>query len=265
MGLDVYLYKHDDYEKEKALNEKYAAESDVIWKELCGGSYNDMPEDSKEIYSSKSKNLRLQLGLNEKYQIEGTECIEINSKLYPDHYFKIGYFRSSYNSGGINQVLGKLMDKDLYYIFNPPEEEYAFKPNWQNTLKICNYMIEELKALLQRLGKYKVTFFYDEFWKTQVDSERGALEIFLQEIQGKNKSDFNYSCKSGEFFIASPMRVVAVIQGSQIGNKKKGAYVIYEDEEGYEWYLHALEIVKETIEYVLTQPDIDKYYLHWGA
>ena len=30
-------------------------------------------------------------------------------------------------------------------------------------------------------------------------------------------------------------------------------------------YLWALDVVVETIEYVMTQPDIKKYYLHWSS
>lgn len=277
MGLDVYLYKHEDYEKERALNETYEIEFDAfaLWKEVCGDvSYNDCSEDLKETYRSKSTELRTRLGLNDSYEIEGTICIEEPSKLYPDHYFKLGYFRSSYNDGGINSVLGKLMGKDLYYIFKP-QEDYAFKPDWEQSLSICNEMIAELKSFLQRLGKYKISFFGQKtfLWLdvggAKTKSERAALEVFLKEIESKKDHDYNYSSMAGEFFMHSPLKVVAIIQA------KNGIYAIYDgggDEEdekeeyvGYWWYLQALEIVKETIEYVLSQPDIDKYYLHWSS
>ena len=32
-----------------------------------------------------------------------------------------------------------------------------------------------------------------------------------------------------------------------------------------DWYINALEIVKETIEYVLGKDNIDQYYLHWSG
>ena len=272
MGLDVYLYKHENYEKEKTLNETYEKESTLIWNEMYGeDSYDNASEELKNQYSSKSKELRTRLGLNDSYEIEGTECIQMDSKLYPDHYFKIGYFRSSYNAGGINSVLGKLIGKDLYYILNA-KDEYAFKPDWQQALSLCNDVIEELRTLLQRIGKYRISFFGQKTFlgrdvgSSKTKSERDALEVFLEEINKKGALNYNYSSMAGEFFMHSPLKVVAILQA------KNGIYAIYEGEDdekeayaGYWWYLCALEIVKETIEYVLSQPDMDKYYLHWSS
>jgi hypothetical protein len=51
------------------------------------------------------------------------ENIQQNSKKYPTHYFKVGYFRSSYNEWGLNRVLTKTIGKDLYYIFEPPDKK----------------------------------------------------------------------------------------------------------------------------------------------
>jgi hypothetical protein len=44
-------------------------------------------------------------------------------------------------------------------------------------------------------------------------------------------------------------------------------FVVYEKEpdEKEDWYLTALKITRETIEYVLAQPDREQYYLSWSA
>ncbi len=49
--------------------------------------------------------------------------------------------------------------------------------------------------------------------------------------------------------------------------EKYSAYLVfaYRQREATDWYLQALEIVKETIEYVLAQPDRDRFYLRWSG
>ncbi len=44
-------------------------------------------------------------------------------------------------------------------------------------------------------------------------------------------------------------------------------FLVYEREpsEKEDWYLTALRIVRETIEYVLAQPDKQHYYLVWSG
>ncbi len=43
-----------------------------------------------------------------------------------------------------------------------------------------------------------------------------------------------------------------------------GVFVVYEVDD-LDWYLQALDIVVETCDYVLAQPDINKYVLHWSG
>jgi len=52
--------------------------------------------------------------------------------------------------------------------------------------------------------------------------------------------------------------VRAVIPG------KEDIYIVHKD-SGLGWYVEALEIVVETIEYVLNQPDPETYYLVWSS
>jgi hypothetical protein len=40
-------------------------------------------------------------------------------------------------------------------------------------------------------------------------------------------------------------------------------YVVTESDNT--WYLQALEVVRETIEFVLSQEDKELYYLHWSG
>jgi len=81
---------------------------------------------------------------NTEWECDDYETIEINSTLYPEHLFKIGYFRSSYNSGGINRVANRYSLLDLYDIFDP--HSYTFIPDWADAMKKCEAAIKQWDA-----------------------------------------------------------------------------------------------------------------------
>ena len=192
------------------------------------------------------------------------QTISINSKKYPNHLFKIGYFRSSYNEGGINNYLRRLGFKDLYELFNYKEQKIPYvKPNWIKVLQNVNQEIQDIKAYfaLDKMSKYDVTelsFFNGETFKNSEE----ALTYFKKEILKNNGS---YGSKQGHFFLDNPLSIYAIMYGKNcIGSPC--VYVIFERElSDFAFYIEALEIVQETIEYVLSQPDPDKYKLIWSG
>lgn len=115
--------------------------------------------------------------------------IEIESAKHPSHRFSVGYFFSSYNEGGIEQVLKRARLKGLHWIFNV-DKQSEVTPDWALALTRVNRTIEKYSTYLA---------------------------------------------------------------------------FIYRQENATDWYLEALEIIKETIEYVLMQPDRDKFYLRWSG
>jgi hypothetical protein len=121
----------------------------------------------------------------------GGKKIERQSKVHPtEDLFKIGYFRSSYNSAGINSVLDATIHMDLYSVFKP-NDRYIFRPAWNACLKRANVL-------------------------------RATFKKYIEGLDTKSASDL-------------------------------------------EWYVQALDIVVETIEYVLAKPDKEKYYFHWSS
>jgi len=55
-----------------------------------------------------------------------------------------------------------------------------------------------------------------------------------------------------------------MIQGKEkIFGERDCVYVVTESDNS--WYLQALEIVRETIEYVLSRENKEQYYLHWSG
>jgi len=265
MGLDIYLYKyaneHETLRKEKAYEEYSSAAR-------SGKNYDSMTQEEKDDISTREKTFAEELGLdkwgNDK---NGKESIELPSAKYPDHYFKIGYFRSSYNDGGINRILGNLGLPDLYKIFNrKDDDEYHFKPDWERALNNTKSVITKLKKK-SNLRCFDIS--WNEFKnpdECEITDERKAMDVFIKEKNTHADSD-GYSNINGHFYIKEPIKVYGLVSGVKklLFNDVKLPCTYYICEGDNEWYIQALEIVQETIEYVLSQSDKDKYILHWSS
>lgn len=264
MGLDIYLQRYDDYQKSKDLEKRYNDYSEEVWGENAkDGNYEKLTDEQKNEFREKERIFAESLGLD-KYgsHTEGVESIEIDSIFYPDHYFKIGYFRSSYNEGGIQRILKNLDLPDLNYILDREEGEYEFQPNWGLSLVRVQEVIEKLS----KAGNYRVHHVSNNIFSpnTQIKNEKDALKVFLEEVNRNNKSDYNYSNATGEYFFHEPLKVLGLIPGTfNLIREMDCVYVVTEADN--EWYVNALEIVKETIEYVLSKENKEQYYLRWSG
>lgn len=242
MGLDVYLYKVDSIDKmTKAEAEYESAEENGV--------------DGEELDA-----LALKLGLGE-YGEYPHERIEIDSAKYPDHYFKIGYWRSSYNSGGINSVMRRAKLPDLYDIM-ATENGDRKPPDWEASRDRAKSAIERFDAWVSSgRGEYDVC--HTNGYGGPSD-EAAALDTFFDELNKKRDGGWNdYSNINGEFHL-NGLNVFAIMPGKRFG--MDGAYVIFKkDPETLSYYRQALEIVLETIEWVLSQPDHDGYFLSWSG
>jgi hypothetical protein len=194
----------------------------------------------------------------------------MNSTIDPEHLFKLGYFRSSYNGGGINHVLENRIGKTLYDIF-PESVDSWFSPNWARALINVDQVIKEFDESIWKFGTYDVFQISSIFLEPTIHSEKEALDAFFEEI---NKEGFvspfgegAYSNRVGHFY-PKGLNVRAIILGeSNIWKKSPSVFVITEDEKGLdlEWYRTALKIVRETILYVLGQAYPENYGLSWSA
>ena len=79
----------------------------------------------------------------------GDTYVEFLSRKYPDHLFKIGYFRSSYNESGINYVLESRGLPTLWTVFDAKPGEFV--PDWEKSLERANYLLTDLKRSLKEL------------------------------------------------------------------------------------------------------------------
>lgn len=264
MGLDVYLYRYENFEETKATEDKYEEESEKIWSSFGKENYNDITDEEKDEAVRLCNKLKEQLSIN---NLPKTE-IELDSKKYPEHMFKIGYFRSSYNPSGTNSVLRDLIGMDLYTIFDV-NDTYYVKPNWSSALIQAKKALDKLKEFKEKNGNIIAVETENPFMQlsdTAPKNKNEVIDLFLEERKKNENSPFrSYSSSRGSFFFDSPLKTLAFIPGKDyLGNKT--VYLICEGEEDHlDWYVQALEIVIETCEYVLSQEDSDKYYLHWSG
>ena len=270
MGLDIYFYRYDDFKKTQELEEKYRELTKDVWEgNDVDEKYDLLTQEQKDNYRAKEKEISTSLGLDISGTHEdGREKIEFNSKLYPEHMFKIGYFRSSYNEGGIQKILYNLGLMTIDEIFNH-QNEYHFQPDWETSLKRVNETID----LFKLKGPYRVSKVTNNiFTQSTIKTSKEAMDVFLSELlkeseifdKHPNYGRYNYSNSVGEFSVAEPRKVLAMIPGTtKLFNERECVYVITESDNT--WYIQALEIVKETIEYILSLKNREQYYLHWSA
>lgn len=269
MGLDVYLYRIDDYAKYKRLTDEYETKSGEQWEAI--GDYEKLTEEQKEAAREADLALAKSLGLEEWGKYPGEVKIERDSRLYPEHLFKVGYLRSSYNEGGINRLLRDRLNTSLDDIFEAGDK-YEFQPDWQASRARAIKTLEAWRALDARMGgksyrvfEAKMNMFTrpDEVIRSSAD----ALRAFQEQLEAHKDSEWkSFGNKVGDFYLGEPLKVAALIPGASdlLGRGYATTYVVVEDESGG-WYAQALEIVIENCEWVLEQPDKELYWLHWSS
>ena len=143
MGLDIYLYRYENFEETRRKEDLHSEYYDKLWEEA--GEYDSLSEEQKEGIRRKCKEYAISLGLDK----DGTDSqnrqrTENDHPDYPDHYFKIGYFRSSYNESGIERILKNMELPTMHDIFdNNDRDEYYVQPNWEKALQKVESVIEE--------------------------------------------------------------------------------------------------------------------------
>lgn len=214
---------------------------------------------------------------DEETDFESGEQIEINSSKYPEHMFKIGYFRSSYNDGGIDNKLRSRIKSSLADIFGNDGRKYHVVPDWKASAERAVKAIADIKAQVAEAGAFEVVDVSQH--DAGPSSREDAMALFQREREGwaKHPSGFNsYSSGAGMFW-RNGYKVYAIIPGESedilakvMGRKvmRPTTYVVYGPEaeaDPLAWYIQALEIVIETCEYVLAQDDVQRYVLHWSG
>lgn len=276
MGLDIYLYRYENHDDTTRREEEHERESSAIWDRITGGrKYETLTEAEKEAARTESVAVAKRLGLDEwGNDDKSKEKIELPSAAHPDHMFKIGYFRSSYNDGGINSVLRARIGITLSDLFHD-DNRYEFLPDWDESKRRAEAALQSLKTANQSRPFRAVAVGRNIFGgDAVVDSEAAALDVFTQVLsKHPPRADHpfeektlggSFGSREGNFWLHVPLQVRGAIQGERFG--QACTYLVYDDEsENMRWYEQALEIVIETCDYVLAQPNIGQYWLHWSG
>lgn len=272
MGLDVYLYYYTDFEKSQQLEAEYEERSNVIYAEY--GGYDAMSQAQKDEARARCEQFGKELGLNDWGTDETFKRrIELQSELHPDeNLFKIGYFRSSYNSGGIDRILDtNCGGKSLSWIFGV-DNDYCVRPDWESSRKRAEETLEDLQNHIARYGSLKIERidFYGSPKSKAPESDEEAMALVQKHIEQQvSKPDKfgSYSSSEGWFFLDEPRPVTALIPGTSsiLGKTVPCLYAVFKAEDSFVFYRNALEIIIETIDYVLAQPNPEKYVLHWSG
>lgn len=262
MGLDVYLRKVDDYEKMRRLEAEGEERETAIWEEY--GEYGDLTDAQKEQAQAQIVAMQNALGLTGDYGGYPNEKIEIDSATHPEHIFKIGYFRSSYNGSGINSFFGRIGLPDLYELFGVNRDEQDVT-DWNAARP---RVVDCIAAFKQQMDAGIIDCFDvgTNMFSSGGEPENGedAIALYKKETAGEH-SFYAWSSRAGQFH-PKGIECVGFISGKKYGSPC--TFVMYKvTRDSLEFYLHALEIVLETIDYVLAQPDRNQfcYYLSWSG
>ena len=272
MGLDVYLYKYSAKDAIEKLEAEYDRRRNALWTEICGEApYEEVPEERKLVYRAANAELQREMGLDSDGEVEKPrkEKIELDSVIDPEHMFKIGYMRSSYNEGGVNSLMAQQLGITLYDLF--PEsngQEYIFQPDWVRSKQLVINAYTTWQEQIDRDGSYSVIELqHNPFlqpYQLEAQGAKGALEVFLKEK--KREGSFSeYSTINGTFYMGdNPVPLRAIVHGRDERGQRT-FYAVSELTNGMKYYIDALRIVEETIDYVLSQPDPEKYWLLWSG
>ena len=258
MGLDVYLYKCPD----RALADAKEAEAEVYSTKLWDKhpNYEDFSEDEKAEIRALTDAKEKELGFGD-YQHASRQKIEIDSAKYPEHYFKIGYFRSSYNGSGFNHIMQTRGFPTIYDIFGVEGEGDDTPPDWEASRVRCLDAIERYGAFLATpAARWHVTNVTN--YGSGPKSETEALEVFANHFNHDPFEGDSYSNREGLFFPGG-VKVLAALPGKKYGGYGETYLILDSDPSPY--YMQALDIMLETIDYVLAQPDKEQYYLSWSG
>jgi hypothetical protein len=248
MGLDVYLYR----KRNEALDGAYSAEED----------------DGEESISKK-----------------WISAEQPDSAKYPQHLFKVGYFRSSYNEGGLSCVLRQqlgLPDLDDLLLYPLPERDfhtdhdgYIQEVDWSAALGRVQQTLTDFRALVNtpqgRFGTMFVRVPCQLPLSTNLEAKKAFMKQLLhlenpKPLFANEDGSHAYTARDG-FFCTPALKVMGILPGQGLLHDP-GVYVVFEHEDPakhWQWYIEALEIVQETIEWVLAQPAPSDYVLGWSS
>lgn len=261
MGLDIYLTRFENFDEAQRLVELVKSLTTAVW--------NDTTLDSDAKWT-KDKAIRAEYGFSE-YNPPGVTSIRLDSEIRPDHYFKVGYFRSSYNDSGIENICRQNFGVPALGSIFLARNDYHVWPNWEEA-KIRALELADRFDSAQRRGRNLVAFHVTSRNGKECNSVDLAIRLVNEQLDRESPfdKDSGYWNQHGFFSPKKPLEVVAVLPSDySLGafdhalGRQGGAWIV--TRANFSWYSDALRIVAETCDYVLSKPDPEKYCLRWSG
>lgn len=196
--------------------------------------------------------------------------VVLNSTQHPEHLFRVGYFRSSDTAQGINNILRSKNVADLYGIFRPEGQCQTVKALFDlscGQAVFCNW--SDALARTQSAIAH-----YDEHCRAQ-EPEVCLQTVRVTDLEQEGAPDSEFAAQA--LFLrrraqrpeASEPKVLGVIPGTTPGPDGQPVSCFFVVQEvvydaASDWYAQALQIVEETIKYVLAQPQSEQFFLAWS-
>lgn len=279
MGLDVSLYHCTNIKKFEELEKIEETLRDAVW-ESIPGDWKDWTDEQKDSCNQQCADISR--ATTDKLIVDDALLTPIceDSKLDPEHIFKLGYFRSSYNDGGINSHLFDRGFNTLYDIFpNCENDGYYIEADWENALKETQSIIKAYGDYLENDPTAKVyasvEYFRlpslsreEELNRSEGLSRKRAMDVYREKLKEIKESPWlsthcqAFSDKIGVWFPNGLKLYGILLFSNGIVYIHDGGGVIEGKED---FYLTALKIVEETIQFVLDQEDPQHYYLGWSG
>lgn len=225
MGLDVNLLHVPDTDVKKIV-----AYNKLSRNYFLRSAYYHLSRKDSSHTAEWENRVASHFGLPEhaESRISGqSKKIEIPSVKHPN--YLVGYFRSGYLGGGINDVLRCVVGRNLYYAFPEAKGNGGYiQPNWRRSL--------------QRLQKMRMLF-----------QAKGPEDARFNEAIGVNQESGRNLIRWLKPTTSEGFRMAASVTKS------------LEADSQFQDYVEQLGAVIETVEYVLAQPDAEKYIFYWSA
>lgn len=258
-------------------------------------TYEQAPWSDCQQFDALNARGARSLGLSEDggpEHVPGCRRISIPIPGEEEHPFSIGHWTLERSAVGLNQVLNAYCGRDLYWVVPEarkvdPEFPYI-QPDWEAAQFRAEDLLEDLRAKARKSDAYEVIDLNplsEEGPAFDVHGPAQALQLFLWERDWREKTKpeeeplYAYTTPSGMFMFDGPNpdggrfvspRLRAVVRGVRRASEEDkrevfpANYLIVEWEAPQlEWYIKAMQRVRETLRYVADRSRTERYYLRW--
>lgn len=273
VGSVIELYRSNHIQAHIGVEREFKKKIQAVWGRAARLSGEELKIPPSPMVCTQSKNRHVKDAMQTCRAMAcdlGMDKLDFGRKLVkksvvdPDHSFKVGSFFDDQGDEGFSNVMRQIGLRSIDEIFGRSSEEEKLQfyiPDWEKALLRCTE--EKVKLVMMRQERrrildYRVVSMALNVDECHPDASAAILSDYMKEYL--NEVDIDQST----------MSEIALYEGEFIDGvvaKKEGdylvIYLIIRTPKFYIWYIEALEVIKETIEFVLKQAKKEECYLLW--